>query len=95
MHAQDDHTSSADHVISEAGGFLAALGALTMALFPLAIPGIALVAVAVVPLVLLALVVAVLAAVVAAPVMAVAALRRYARGRRGGAGFGAASAQPS
>jgi hypothetical protein len=78
MNAQHD-TSSIGDVITGAAGWLVAVGILTMALFPLAIPGIVLTVAAVVPLALLAVVVGLLAAVAAAPVIAVRAVRRRAR----------------
>ena len=58
-----------------------------MALFPLALPMIALLAVAAIPLLLMGLLAGVLAAVVAAPVVAVRRLRSgFARERSVGAG---------
>ena len=69
-------TSSVGDVITDAAGFLAAVGAVTMSLFPLAIPGLALI---VVPLMLLAAAVGLLVAVAAVPVLTLVALRRVAR----------------
>ena len=69
-------TLSLGDVITDAAGFLAALGAGTMILFPLAIPGLALI---VVPLMLLAAAVGLLVAVAAVPVLTLVALRRVAR----------------
>jgi hypothetical protein len=92
MNAQIDTTSSAGDVITGAAVWPVALGILTMALFPLAIPVIVLAAV---PLVLLAVVVGLLAAVAAMPAMAVRALRRRAAARRDRVGYGAAPARSS
>ncbi len=75
MNAQHD-TTSIGHVITGGAGMVVAAGILTMALFPLALPGLVLAAAAVVPLAALALVVGVLVALAAAPAGAVRRLRR-------------------
>lgn len=95
MTPQTDNTSTVGDVIAGTAEWLGALGILTMALFPFAIPGIVLTVAALVPLVLLALVAGLLAAVIAAPVMAVRRLRRRSAGRRDRSGIGSAAAQPS
>jgi hypothetical protein len=95
MNAKTDTTSSLGDVITGAAGWLAALGILTMALFPFAIPGIVLLVAAVVPLVLLGLVVGLLAALAAVPVVAVRRLRGRAAGRRERTVLGPPTAQPS
>jgi hypothetical protein len=71
-------------VLTEIASMLAALGMLTMVLFPLALPAIALAAVAVVPLLVLALLVAAVAAVMAPPIVLVRGIRRRHRARRKG-----------
>jgi hypothetical protein len=95
MDAQIDTTSSIGDVITGAAEWLVALGMLTMALFPLAIPGIVLAAAVVVPLGLLALVAGLLAAAAAAPAMAVRRLRRRAAAHRGRVGSRTATARAS
>ena len=95
MHAKTDTTSTIGDVITGAAGWMVALGILTMAIFPFAIPGLVLAAAALVPLVLLAAVAGLLAAVAAAPVLAVRRLLRRSTGHRDRAGFGAATPQPS
>ena len=76
MNEQRTTTASTGDVIDAAGGWLAAGGILTMALFPFAIPGIVLTVAALVPLLLLALVAGLVAAVAAAPILAVRRFRQ-------------------
>lgn len=74
---------SPTEVLDTASEFLVGGGILTMALFPLAIPVVALLIVAALPLLAVGAVVAVVGAVVAAPVILVRALsRRLASMRR-------------
>ena len=67
-------TDTGDVITSLASG-LAALGMVTMALFPLAIPCIALTVAAIVPLALPVVVLGLLAAVIAAPLIALRNMR--------------------
>jgi hypothetical protein len=71
-------TPSYLEVADEVAAWLVGAGIVTMALFPLAIPIIALTAVAAIPLVLVALAVGLAAAVVAAPILLLRRLRRSA-----------------
>ena len=71
-------------VLTEIASMLAALGMLTMVLFPFALPAIALAAVAVVPLLVLALLVVAVAAVMAPPIVLVRGMRRRNTARRKG-----------
>ena len=80
MNRQHDRSSNGD-VIAGGAGSLAALGILTMALFPFAVPGLVLAAAAILPLAALGLVVGVLAALAAGPTVALRGLRRR-RGRK-------------
>ena len=81
MTSHTDTTSTIGDVITAAAGWLVAMGIVTMALFPFAIPAIVLTVAAVVPLVLLGVVAGLLAAVAAAPVVAVRRLGRRVSGR--------------
>jgi hypothetical protein len=82
MNAETETRMTAGDVVTEAAGWLATLGTVTMVLFPFALPGIVLVVAALVPLLLLAVPLALVAAVVAAPVLAVRGLRRRSEARR-------------
>jgi hypothetical protein len=62
--------------VETASTFLAGGGIVTMALFPLALPMLALLALAAIPLLLIGAVAALIAAVLAAPVIAARRLRR-------------------
>jgi hypothetical protein len=76
MIARTETKPTPGDMLTEIASFLAALGMLTMVLFPLALPAIALAAVVVVPLLVLALLVAAVAAVMAPPIALVRGLRR-------------------
>ena len=80
MNTQVDTTSSVGDVITSAAGWVAGLSILTMALFPLAIPGVVFILALVLPLAVPAVALALLGAMAAAPVLAVRALRRRAAG---------------
>jgi hypothetical protein len=96
MSTHSDDTSTIGDLIGSAATGVAALGILTMALFPFAIPGILLTLALAVPLLLGAVVLGLLGAVVTGLLAAVAAvsraavrtLRRHTAFRRGHAGFG-------
>jgi hypothetical protein len=69
-------------IVDEASSWLVGGGIVTMALFPLALPGLVLAAVAVIPVVAVALVATLLAGAVIAPVLLVRALTRKMAGLR-------------
>jgi membrane protein implicated in regulation of membrane protease activity len=75
-------THSYPGLADELSAWLVGGGILTMALFPLALPIIALTAVAAIPLVLVALALGLVAAVVAAPILLLRRLRRSVRASR-------------
>ena len=67
-------------MLSETTGWIVGLGIVTMALFPFALPGIALTIVAVIPLLLIGLAAALVAAIIALPILLVRSLGRRAAG---------------
>ncbi len=71
MSDNDTTDQPTTELLETASGFLVGAGILTMALFPLAIPMVALLIVAALPLVVVAAAVAIVAAVLAAPVLLV------------------------
>jgi hypothetical protein len=84
--------STAD-VVDQMSGWAVGGGIVTIALFPLALPILALTAVAVIPFLLVPLAAGLVAAVVAAPILLVRSLRRsLKRRRRPHSGFRAGSA---
>jgi hypothetical protein len=84
MTAQTETRPTPGDALTEIASFLAALGMLTMVLFPFALPAIALAAVAVVPLLVLGLLVAAMAAVMTPPILLVRRIRRRNTARRNG-----------
>jgi membrane protein implicated in regulation of membrane protease activity len=72
--------TSRGEIFDEASNWLVGGGIVTLALAPLALPGIALLLVAALPLVALGLAVALVAAVVIAPIMLVRGLVRRSKG---------------
>jgi hypothetical protein len=67
-------------MLSETTGWMIGLGIVTMALFPFAIPGIALTIVAVIPLLLIGVAAALVAAIVAVPILLLRSVGRRAIG---------------
>jgi hypothetical protein len=78
MTSRSTARSSTDVVVEGVSGALVGVGTLILALFPLALPLIALTLIAALPLVVLALAVGLLTAPVAIPVLLVRRLRRRA-----------------
>jgi Flp pilus assembly protein TadB len=75
----ESSTHSRDELLTVASGWLVGGGLITMVLFPLAIPILALTAIAVLPFVLIPLAVALAVAVVAVPFLLVLRLGRSAK----------------
>ena len=94
MNPQTQSDVTLGDAITGAAGWAAALGTVTMALFPFAVPGIILAVAAVVPLLLLGLVLALVGAVLAAPVVAVRGLVRRRQDRQTGPADGARPVAP-
>ena len=69
-------TRSSPALVDEISGWLVGAGILTLALFPFAVPLIALTLVCALPLLLVALAVGVVAAIVAAPILLVRSIGR-------------------
>lgn len=74
--------TTATELAEEASAWAVGAGIITMALFPLALPIIALTAAAAIPLLLLGLAVALVVAVVAGPIILLRRLRRTIRASR-------------
>jgi hypothetical protein len=75
---QDNSPTTAE-LVDEANGWAVGGGVVTMALFPLAIPLLALTVVAVIPLLVIGLAAGLVAAVVAAPILLLVRLARAIR----------------